>query len=509
MTGRRIHVVHLEDVPEDAELVQAMMEDSGVDCEIVRVDTEPAFVAALAGRVDLILADYSLPSFDGLGALEVARALRPDVPFVFVTGALKDDSAIEALRRGAADFIVKQRLTRLVPAVHRALREAEERVATVRAQAENARLYIELKAAVRARDEMLAIVSHDLRNPLSSIVASAALLGLGQSKERVIALAEKVSRAASRMGRLIDDLLDLARIDAGTLEIAARPFDVGETLRECVEQHTELAGQKEIEVHAEAPPGLTGHGDRDRILQVLANLISNALRFTPTGGRITVTGRRNGDQVVIEIADTGPGIPPEQLDHVFDKYWRAHRADRSSMGLGLSIVKGLVEAHGGRVSVTSAPGRGACFAFTLPTSLAAVEATSRVRPLVLVVDDDPDIREALAETLTGLGYRVVCAGDGLEALERLRSHGAELIILDLMMPRMDGIEFRMRQREDPTLAQIPTVVITAFDPLQERIVPLEPQACIRKPLHVGELVSVIRRLVRPQQGDASVDGSKP
>jgi signal transduction histidine kinase len=503
MSERLLRVLHLEDVEEDAELVKAVLEDSGFRCDVVRVETEADFEAALGRDLDIILADYSLPSFDGLRALELARQRRPDLPFLFVTGALKDDSAVETLRRGATDFIVKERLARLAPAVDRALREFEVRARSARAQEEVTRLNARLQDAVRARDEMLAIVSHDLRNPLGTIMMSAAALLAGGSREGVVALADRISRSAVRMNVLIGDLLDLAHIDAGTLSLQPHPFDVGDAIRESIDLHAELASKKSLRLRADSvAPDLTAHGDRERVLQVLSNLIGNAIKFTPAGGEISVSAARDGQFIVISTTDTGPGIPREDVEHIFDRYWRARRSDRQSLGLGLSIVKGLVEAQGGRVSVASEPGRGAAVSFTLP--VAAVEATaSPVRPIVLIVDDDPDIRHTLSEALTDAGYRVGTAGDGAEALDLLRSHSPELIILDLMMPRMDGIEFRARQLDDPRLARIPTLVITAFDPLRERIVPMEPDACIRKPVQVGELLGLVRRMVEERGASAA------
>lgn len=390
-----LRVLHLEDVDSDAELVQATLAEGGFRCEIVRAETESEFVQALEEPFDLIIADYSLPSFDGMRALELALQRRPDVPFLFVTGALEDDTAIESLRRGATDFIVKERLARLTPAVQRALREFEERRASARVQAENARLYRQLENAVQAREDMLAVVSHDLRNPLGTIMTSAALLRRGAPPERVADLVAMIARSANRMNLLIADLLDLARIDGNTLTLEPGPVDVADVVRECIEQHAEIAERKSLTLTVALTSDLTANGDRERVVQILSNVIGNALKFTPIGGTVTVSAKRDGDMVRISTTDTGRGIPKEHLAHVFDRYWHAGQ-DKSSVGLGLSIVKGLVEAQGGQVLVESEEGRGATVSFTLPSSSAKPEATTSSRPVVLVVDDDPDIRTATA-----------------------------------------------------------------------------------------------------------------
>jgi signal transduction histidine kinase len=502
MSSAPLRVLHLEDVEHDAELVEAALEEGGIRCEIVRAETENEFTEALEHPFDLIIADYSLPSFDGMRALELARKRRPDVPFLFVTGALKDDSAVESLRRGATDFIVKERLSRLTPAVQRALREFDERRESARVQADNARLYRQLENAVRAREDMLAVVSHDLRNPLGTIMASAALLRCGTPPERVSDLIEKIARSANRMDRLIGDLLDLARIDGSTLTLERRPLDVADVIRESTELYAEVAEKKSITLVATPSSTLIANGDRERVVQILSNIIGNALKFTPAGGRVTISAERDGDMVRISTTDTGRGIPKEHVAHIFDRYWRAGH-DRSSVGLGLSIVKGLVEAQGGEVSASSEEGRGATVSFTLPSSSAKPEAKAPARPVVLVVDDDADIRQTIAETLTNAGYETLTAVDGAEALERLRSASAQLIILDLMMPRMDGIEFRLRQREDPALAAIPTVLVTAFDPPRDGLIPLEPAACVRKPVDIDALLDLVRRFVDGQSEDVA------
>lgn len=495
MNERPLRVVHLEDAAEDGELVHAALEDGGIACDIARVDTEEGFAAAIGGDVDLILSDYALPGFDGMKALELAKSRRPEVPFLFVTGALSDDSAVETLRRGATDFVVKGRLNRLAPAIRRAVREREERARVDRAHADNALLNARLKEALRQRDEILAVVSHDLRSPLANMVFSAATLKSGGvTRERTQQIAGMIGRSASRMNRIIGDLLDVASLEAGTLAIETRPFDVGALLRESVEAHAPMAEQKGIRLDVRVGTGITALGDAERVLQVLANLVGNALKFTPAGGTITLSADRDGDTVRVMISDSGPGIAPDQAGLVFDRYWHGNEQNRSSVGLGLYIVKCLVEAQGGHVSVSSEPGRGAAFTFTLRASASAPVEVNPRRAAVLIVDDDDMIRESLAESLREAGYAVLLAKDGIEALEQLRSQRAALIILDLMMPRMNGIEFRRIQGDDPTLATIPTVIITAADGVADRPDFRAPEALVPKPLQIRDLLSLVERM---------------
>ncbi|WP_375765037.1 PAS domain-containing sensor histidine kinase [Archangium gephyra] len=237
---------------------------------------------------------------------------------------------------------------------------------------ENARLYQSAQRATKARDEVLGIVAHDLRSPLNSIslwtqVVERQIQKLGppdlqaRSQESL----GSISSGCRRMSRLIQDLLDVTRLEAGQLSLNASPQTPASLLREAIDSAgPEAAGlQLHLEDPEAAPPVLA---DRDRLLQVFSNLLGNALKFTPAGGEIRVGARVEGDQVRFHVRDTGPGIPPESLAHLFDRFWQANRTDRRGAGLGLSIAKGIVEAHGGTIRVESEPGRGSTFSFTVP-----------------------------------------------------------------------------------------------------------------------------------------------
>ena len=227
-----------------------------------------------------------------------------------------------------------------------------------------------LRQAIRARDEVLAVVSHDLRNPVGTIFSTASLLldlELPRDRERDPLLA--VQRSAQPLNRLIQDLLDVARMEAGALGVAPEPFPVAELLEDLLEAHRGRAGERRIDVLLEGDgETLTGWGDRDRVLQVLSNLLENALKFTPAGGRVEVGVRQEEDdrELLFWVSDTGPGVSPADRERLFDRFWQVSRKDKRGAGLGLSIVKGLVEAHGGRIWVESPEGGGATFRFTLP-----------------------------------------------------------------------------------------------------------------------------------------------
>jgi PAS domain S-box-containing protein len=232
---------------------------------------------------------------------------------------------------------------------------------------ETAWLYEESQRAVAARDEVLAFVSHDLRNPLSAISMATELLQrlLGKAASQERRAVDNIFRSVERMEHLIGDLLDLARLEAGRLSMELRNYDVRTLVADATDLLAPLAASKSVSLAGEAP-AMPVFCDRERILQVLSNLIGNAIKFTPEGGQITVRASAASADVQLEVADTGVGIAAEQLPHIFNRYWQATRHDRRGLGLGLAIAEGIVVAHNGRIWVESQLGQGSRFYFTLP-----------------------------------------------------------------------------------------------------------------------------------------------
>jgi PAS domain S-box-containing protein len=378
-----------------------------------------------------------------------------------------------------------------------------------------------LRRAVQMREEFLAIVSHDLRSPLSSVLLGSDMLR--DAPEIDVANREKIERvykAAVRMGAMLTDLLDLSSMDAGHLSMERKEESIDALLAAAIDSASSAAAAKSIVLEtAVDDPQLSAHFDRDRILQVLMNLVGNAIKFSPSGSRVRLGARRLGAEVEISVRDSGPGIGKAQLDRIFDPYWQAPKTARLGTGLGLSIARGIVEFHDGRIWVESAVDRGSCFLFTLPVRAAAsegVDAAPRVRrassgPLtgtgdhptvklpvvvppaergpVLVVDDEPDVHALLTDVLHGEGYEVATAADGAEALEYLRAATTLpcLILLDLVMPKVDGWQFVEERSHDPRLARIPIVLISGQIAARETARALGLASCIEKPLGVASV----------------------
>jgi signal transduction histidine kinase len=238
---------------------------------------------------------------------------------------------------------------------------------------ENARLRWLLRELTRSREEMLSIVSHDVRNPLGVVLTGSALLLRGSlppdKGDRARRQVEAIQRAGHRINALIRDLLDFASIEGGELSLTARPHDVGGLLSEALDALRSTAAIKSQElVGGRLAHAMTVCCDRDRIVQVLANVVSNSMKFGPTGGHIRVDVAAEGPVVRFTVTDDGPGMDAEELTNLFDRSWQAQRKNRDGVGLGLAIVRGIVEAHGGRVWAESAVGEGTRVHFTLASA---------------------------------------------------------------------------------------------------------------------------------------------
>jgi signal transduction histidine kinase len=275
------------------------------------------------------------------------------------------DAALEDERAAADERLARERAaeTRALAALLPLEREKTDRfLLTERARSDD---------SVANRDDFLAIVGHDLRNLLSGIVLDATLVteraSTSDEGRRAAEAMQRIQRHAARMNRLIGDLVDVVSIDAGKLAVDPGPCDVAALLAEAVDGFAGLAAERGVGLELEIAQGaMMAELDHDRMLQVLANLLTNALKFTPRGGWVVVGAERLGESIRLSVSDTGPGIPADLLEVVFDRFWQADQGDRRGLGLGLYISRSLVEAHGGRIWVDSEPGAGSTFRVVVP-----------------------------------------------------------------------------------------------------------------------------------------------
>ena len=370
------------------------------------------------------------------------------------------------------------------------LQLAEDLAQRIAVAVDNARLFLEAREAVRTRDDLLGIVSHDLRNPLAVVRMQCAeiLEGLpeGELGNRLRGELAVIDRSSSRMERMIHDLLDFASIDAGRLSVEPQAHEVSGLVQEVAETLRPVLGKRQLKLDVQdVPAAAKTKCDRGRTLQVFGNLLGNALKFTPEGGTITIGARLVDSEIQFSVQDTGCGIPEASLPNIFEKYWQEHHKRRTGVGLGLFIARRLVEAHGGTIWVDSKVGVGTTFFFTLPL----VGATQSRR--ILIVDDDAALRRELSEVLASEGYSVVTASDGRQALTYLeRNPAPSMILLDLMMPVMDGWEFSATVKADHALAKIPIIVMSCLERSEANASLLGAAGVLRKPLRLEKLIAL-------------------
>ena len=333
-----------------------------------------------------------------------------------------------------------------------------------------------LEQASQAKSDFLASMSHELRTPLSAIIGFSALMKdeplTGDTRAIPDEWIEHVRRSGDHLLSLINDVLDLTKIEAGRIDLDRTAVHLATALVESVEGLRPLASRKNIAMTVDAEPG-TISADRGRLRQVIYNLISNAIKFTPEGGRVAVESRWFGNEARIAVIDSGVGIAPEDLDRVFQEFSQVGdmKAREAGTGLGLALSRRLVEAHGGHIVVASTPGEGSRFEVILPES--RIEDPSDVAkppptihgagPSVLVIEDDPGAVRLLRQYLEGEGYQVEVATDGESGIAAARAHSPGAIILDVLLPGIDGWEVLRRLKSDASLRDIPVMVATVVD----------------------------------------------
>ncbi len=314
-----------------------------------------------------------------------------------------------------------------------------------------------LRDADRRKDEFLGMLSHELRNPLAPIRNSLYILGRTEPNgEQACRAREVAGRQVAHITRLVDDLLDVTRIARGKIEVRRADFDLAALAMRTAEDYRAMMSDRMLTLDVDVPAApVIVNGDETRLAQVLGNLLSNAAKFTPTGGRVSLTVEAEADRAVVHVRDSGPGISPEMLTSLFEPFTQAKQTlarTEGGLGLGLSLVKGLVQVHGGEVTVVSRQGSGADFVVRLPLASAPAPSARQVgsgitaqpmgahRRRVLVVDDNRDAAESLGELVRMLGHDVDLAFDGPSALAQARQLRPDLVLCDIGLPGMDGYE---------------------------------------------------------------------
>ncbi|HYQ41271.1 MAG TPA: hybrid sensor histidine kinase/response regulator [Polyangiaceae bacterium] len=332
---------------------------------------------------------------------------------------------------------------------------------------ENADLRARVKAledAVHARDSVLSVVAHDLRSPLNIVSLAANTLLPQLSDLAARRTVERILRSVQRADQMLSDLLAISAVETGLFSVETAPVDAAELILGILESQYSLATAASVIVAADVSPDLPLLlADEKRLVDVLENLVGNAVKFTAPGGSITIGANNQGSEILLWVKDSGVGIAAEQMPHIFDRFWQAAKKERRGIGLGLSICKAIVEAHGGRIWAESTVGVGTTMFFTIP---AVPQLEQRARPVeiakILLVDDRPENLLSLKAILEKPGYELVTAKSGQEALAFALRETFAVALLDIAMPGMSGLEVAVHLKELERSRDIPIIFVTAF-----------------------------------------------
>ncbi|MBI4341137.1 MAG: response regulator [Candidatus Omnitrophica bacterium] len=654
-----LSVLLFEDDEGQVILTTEALEKAGLRVAVARNGRE-GLDRLLNAAFDAYLVDYKLPDVPGLEVLRRIITMRPDAVVVMVTGHGDESSAVEAMKLGAYDYVVKSpymgHLTMLPMVVHEAcdrrrLRQEREQLQTElweharlleERNAELRRANEELKRLDQMKSDLVSMVSHELRTPLATIKEFTGILAdqiagpVNADQQEYLHI---VRANIDRLARIIDDLLDMAKIEAGRIMLNRGLVQIPALVEHVVQSMQPLADSRGVAIRSELPAALPGVlADGDKVAQVLINLLSNAIKYTQGAGQITMRVEEQTNEIQFSVADTGVGIAPDDLPKIFEKFQQFRRAvepGTKGTGLGLAISKRLVELHGGRIWATSSPGKGSTFLFTLPKyhaeevfreyirtalqeakrkqgylstiivsvlrfqelkALYGLEETSRLlkdlemlvretvrrgagdvvvrwqrgdmvvilaevdkaganaiadrirrivegrtftvhgKPLavsltassvtypdeatteeellsitesrlqqadrartrIMVIDDEPKIRQFLKEALELREYEVLTAASGPEAIEQLKAQRVHLILLDVMMPVMDGYEFYHVLKETPQTADVPVIIVTARGERKDRQLGLETASYnyLSKPFQLEDLLAKVREVLQ-------------
>jgi two-component system, sensor histidine kinase len=534
----------------------------------------------------LILLDVQMPEMDGFETARLIRQRQRSrhTPIIFLTAFPSDDRDIlRAYEIGAVDFMFKpivpdvlrakvgvllelQRRTREIARQAELLREherrehertlaeerrrweaealrrqmEEERRATIelakraaeltrtvtdleRAERELTRMNKQLAKLDRRKDEFLAVLAHELRNPLAPVVAGIDLLRRElpslQPEQAPARALDSMQRQVAHLKRLVDDLLDVSRINSGKIELRKQPVAVAQVVEQAIAAARPAidARQHVLEVDLSAAPAAID-ADGVRLTQVISNLLHNAARYTPPGGTIRVSVEQDGEHVIVRVADSGQGIAPDALERVFDMFMQQTRGGEG-LGVGLALVKRLVELHGGTVGVKSdGLGCGSEFHVRLPGASASAVAPTQgptapeARPMrIVVVDDNDDIRELVAELLATHGHSVSRAGTGRAALELIEKLRPQAAIVDLGLPDVDGWSVARSVRQ--TLQDLPIFLVAmsgyGSDADRKRTTEAGFDAHIVKPAHIDEILRALSQVGQASEASPEIREGAP
>jgi len=523
MTSPPVQVLLVEDNPGDARLLREMLgETDTFNAELTHFGSIKEAVAHLATNVaNIILLDLELPDAVGLGAVRTVHSVAPRIPLVVLTGRDDDTLATKALQEGAQDYLIKGKIE--TATLVRAIRHAIERQ----------RMQVEIdqvrRLQLQLRDEFISTVSHELRTPLTSIRGALGLLearALGALPDKAQTMVTIALQNSERLVRIINDILDVEKIRSGGLEMHIESVPLATLLQNALIVNQSYGVKYQVRFVLEAPPAdVQVAADPDRLMQVMANLLSNAAKFSPSGSEVRVRVSEDGARIRVAVEDHGTGIPEGFRGRVFEKFAQADSSTSrrfEGTGLGLSITRQLLEAMGGTVGFSTVTGQGTIFYFELPRAgetlqleqISSASDTARCRvlifgddpggthelngmPRILHVEDDRDLSRVLEAALTGNAEVVLACT--LESAEKLL-HDAHfsLLLLDMCLPDGSGLSL-LEHLPSLTTHPMPVVILSVSEvarDVQQRVA----ATLVKSRVSEAHIVQTILALVQRPQG---------
>jgi signal transduction histidine kinase len=521
MATNKISILMIEDNPGDARLILLMLNSTNLPSSTqfkltIAENLSTGLEHLSSEEFEVVLLDLSLPDSFGIDSISKIRKLTEKIPIIVLTSLEDETVGISAMQQGAQDYLIKGQIdtqllsrtiiysierSRLSASMHDLLQREQE----ARAEAEKAN---------RAKDDFLAVLSHELRSPLTAIIGWATLLnkGLADSSLTTQAL-EVIERLARSQAYLIDDILDVSRIVAGKIKIDPKPVNLVGVIENAIDVVKPSAEAKSIRLEFVTQSCIV-LGDRARLQQVIWNLLTNAVKFTQVGGYVHIELKNIGSSAVVEVKDNGQGISTDFLPLVFDRFQQAETSSTrrsNGLGLGLAIVSHMVTLHGGTIAVESeGEGKGATFTLTLPlmnlndeaniesfkTEGKAFEYLPSLKDYkIVVVDDDVYTLELVTMLLKKCGAEVKACDSVHNALKTIEDWKPNLLVSDICMPVEDGYSLiqKIRRMESEEGKHVPAIALTGYAGIDDKMLALQSgyNMHIPKPVEPSKLVSAI------------------